>query len=120
MQASGFWPHRFTVCSGGARLVDMEAWLGLGGALIGGLLTITGQYVLVRINRAHERSKALVSCAAQLVALSEEYRDRLWEERRIGASDRLSEWRLSDYRKAEASLKILDDSERLRSTLQAL
>lgn len=39
--------------------------------------------------------------------MSEDYRKRIWEERRLGSTDAVADWTIADYRLVEARLRIL-------------
>jgi len=49
----------------------------------------------------------LLDQCAQLIALSEDYRNRVWEERRLDIKDAVSQWNIGEYRLAEARVKLL-------------
>lgn len=85
----------------------MQSWIGLIGVLAGGGIAILGQLVSRRTERRDELITLFFEQSAQLVALSEDYRNRIWKERRLELQGRVSEWDLREYRLAEARLKIL-------------
>ena len=70
----------------------MYAWVGLAGVIAGAIMTLGGQYV-TRRSELHERQKSLLleQCAL-LVALSEDYRNRVWEERNAVATGVVAAW----------------------------
>jgi hypothetical protein len=98
----------------------MQGWIGVIGALAGGAIALLGQYGFRLADRRDELTALFLEQCAQLVALSEDYRNRVWEERRLGLQGPVSEWRLGDYRLAEARVKILCLDARLLETLEQL
>ncbi|MGH8836276.1 MAG: hypothetical protein ACRDWG_14955 [Actinomycetes bacterium] len=98
----------------------MEVWIGLIGALAGGAIALLGQYGLRRSERQDVRTMMLLEQCAQLVARSEDYRNRVWEERRLGVRGAVSAWGLSEFRLAEARLKILRRDAEVLKSLQRL
>jgi hypothetical protein len=57
---------------------------------------------------------------AQLVALSEDYRNRVWEERNLGVTDLVAQWDLGGYRLADARLHLLSSDETVLTASRAL
>jgi hypothetical protein len=43
----------------------------------------------------------LLDQRAQLIALSEDYRNRVWEERNLAANDVVAQWNIGVFRLAE-------------------
>jgi hypothetical protein len=87
--------------------VVMAVWIGLIGVLAGALIAFGGQYLMRREER-HERNTALLlEQSAVIVALSYDYRNRVWEERNQLANDAVANWDVGTYRLAEARLRIL-------------
>lgn len=86
-----------------------------------------GQQVSARREERTARSAELLNQLSILIALSEDYRNRVWEERN-GLSDRsVSDWDMAGYRRAQARVKllvrdeaVLRDLRRLESSGQAL
>jgi hypothetical protein len=86
---------------------EMDAWIGLADVIAGALIALSGQYLMHR-SEAHERSEALLpEQAAMIVALSKDYRNRIWEERNNIAADVVGAWDIGTFRLAEALLPIL-------------
>jgi hypothetical protein len=98
----------------------VSAWIGLAGVLAGAFIALAGQRLAYR-SQARDTSRLLVlEQCAHIVALSEDYRNRLWEERQGLASDKIAGWDLPSYRLAEARLRILAPSSRLLAALENL
>src|SRR3984957_1229582 len=85
----------------------MDAWIGLIGALAGAAIAWSGQY-LTRRSEARERQDALLleQCAL-IVALEEDLRNRIWEERHKIATGVVTAWDLGAQRLAQARLRII-------------
>ena len=98
----------------------MTSWIGLIGVLAGAGIALLGQYTLRRLERRHADVALLFEQCAQLVALSNDFRNRLWEERKLGRRNAAAEWNLSDHRLAEARIKILCTDPRMVSAVDRL
>lgn len=98
----------------------MTSWIGLIGVLAGAGIALFGQYSLKRLDRRHTDVSLLFEQCAQLVALSNDFRNRLWEERKLGRKNSVAEWNVSDHRLAEARIRILCTDERIVSALDRL
>lgn len=85
----------------------MSAWVGVIGALAAATIALLGQYIISRSAQREREVILLLDQCAQLVALSEDYRNRIWEERKLGYTNSVSNWSIGEYRVAEARLKIL-------------
>src|ERR1700722_3404739 len=98
----------------------MDAWIGLIGALAGAAIAWSGQY-LTRRSEARERQDALLleQCAL-IVALEEDLRNRIWEERHKIATGVVTAWDLGAQRLAQARLRILCRDPALLAALEAL
>lgn len=73
----------------------------------GALIAVVSRY-LGRGSEARERRDALLlDQLTVLVALSEDYRNRVWEERHKVATGVVAAWDIGAYRMAEARLRIL-------------
>jgi hypothetical protein len=59
------------------RLRVMASWIGLVGALAGASIALLGQYTFKKLERRHGNLALLYEQCAQLVALSEDFRNRL-------------------------------------------
>jgi len=98
----------------------MGAWIGLVGVVAGALVALVSQYI-IRNSEARERRDALLlKQLAMVIALSEDYRDRIWRERNMIATGVVASWDIGSYRLAEAKLKILCQDSNLLATLVAL
>jgi hypothetical protein len=99
---------------------DMGAWIGLVGVVAGALVALVSQY-LIRNSEARDRRDALLlEQLTMVIALSEDYRDRVWRERNKLATGVVATWDIGSYRLAEAKLKILCRDSNLLATLVAL
>ncbi|NYH45878.1 hypothetical protein HNR22_005605 [Micromonospora jinlongensis] len=98
----------------------MAAWIGLLGALAGAGMALLGQYLLRRSDTRERARAALLDHCAAVVALSEDYRNRVWEERHLDAAGAVAAWDLHQYRLAEARLRILCPDRRLAAAVVAL
>ncbi len=98
----------------------MGAWIGLAGVIAGALVAFGGQY-LMRRSESQERSGALLlEQAALIVALSEDYRNRVWEERSKVANGVVAAWDIGAYRLAEARLRLLCRDPKILDALDGL
>jgi hypothetical protein len=98
----------------------MAAWVGLVGALAGAVIALSGQYLSRRSEVLERYSTLLLEQAVVLVALSEDYRNRIWEERHQLASNVVAAWDYHAYRLADARLRILCRDPEVLSAMNAL
>jgi hypothetical protein len=98
----------------------MAAWAGLAGVVAGALIAFAGQYVMRRGEKQERFDALLLEQFAVIIALSEDFRNRVWEERNHVASDVVAKWDLEAYRRAEARLRVLSQSARVKAALEAL
>lgn len=98
----------------------MDAWLGLVGVVAGTVIGFGGQYLLRRSETRERTESHLLEQIAQLVALSGDYRDRVWDERNQVASEVVATWNIGSYRLAEARLRVLSREPELLSAVQTL
>ena len=98
----------------------MAAWAGLAGVVAGALIAFAGQYVMRRVERQERFDSLLLEQFAAIVALSEDMRNRVWEERNQVASDVVDKWDMGAYRLAEARLRILSQAPGLKAALEEL
>ncbi|MEM7272758.1 MAG: hypothetical protein AAF547_06745 [Actinomycetota bacterium] len=98
----------------------MEVWIGLVGAVAGATVAFAGQYFVSRaeLGAAH-RASVLEHCV-ELIALSEDFRNRLWEERRLATTGSVQGWDLNAYRRAEAALRLLTQDAQLHAAVDEL
>jgi hypothetical protein len=80
--------------------------IGLVGAVAGVLIAFGGQYPMRRAERQERCDALLLEQFAQVIALSEDYRNRVREERKQVASDVVDQWIFAAYRLAEARLRV--------------
>lgn len=95
----------------------MQAWVGLIGGIVGAVLAMLGQWANNRSASRRRFAELIIAQCSQLIALSEDYRNRVWEERRELSTDAVARWDLGGYRLAEAHLEILSVDNALLSTL---
>ena len=100
--------------------MQMDGWLGLVGAAVGAGIAIVGQYVTTRRERKGRLAELLLEQCAQAVALEEDFRSRLFEERRLGRIGRVEEWDLRASTLAGARLRLLSNNEELLASAREL
>jgi hypothetical protein len=83
-------------------------------------MALLGQYVLARSDTRERASAALLEHCATLVALSEDFRNRVWEERNLDVAGAVAAWDLAQYRLAGARLRILCPDPHLAAAVIAL
>jgi hypothetical protein len=94
-----------------------DAWVTLIAAVSGGLIALSGQYLVHRDEDRKRRAAQILELCATMVALSEDFLNRLWEERNLGHTGRVDSWDLPASRLTEAKLRILVDDPQLLSAL---
>jgi hypothetical protein len=102
------------------QTVVMATWVGLIGVLAGALIAFGGQFLMRRSERQERNETLLLEQCALIIALSQDYRNRVWEERHQVASDVVSRWDIGTYRLAEARLQLLSREPKLWAALEAL
>jgi hypothetical protein len=85
----------------------VDGWVALIAAVAGAGIAIFGQYVTKQGESKARRAELLLEQCSQLVALSEDFRNRLWEERELGLPGRVDAWELGAFRLSAARLRIL-------------
>lgn len=98
----------------------MAAWIGLAGVVAGALVALGGQYLLRRTESQERNDTLLLEQFALIIALSEDYRNRVWEERNQVATDVVNAWDLGAYRLAEARLRVLSRGSAVVTALEVL
>lgn len=98
----------------------MATWVGLIGVLAGALIAFAGQYLVGRSERQERNEALLLEQCALLIALSEDYRNRVWEERHQVADDVVGKWDIGTYRLAEARLRVLSRDSKLLAAIEVL
>lgn len=98
----------------------MGSWVGVIGALAGASIALMGQYLFKRLDRRHGDITLILEQCARLIALSEDYFNRLWEERRLGAETAVADWDYHDYQMAEARIRLLCNNDQLIHALDQL
>jgi hypothetical protein len=98
----------------------MGAWMGLVGVVAGATLAMVGQH-FGRKSEARERmGLLLLEQCSLLVGLSEDYRNRVWEERNGLSSQAVAAWDLGAYRLAQARLRVLCREDALLKAVDGL
>ena len=98
----------------------VEAWMGLLGVLAGAAIAIVGQRLSYRSESRDRLQTLVLERASQLVALSEDFRNRVWEERHGVSAETVVAWDLAAFRLAEATLRLLCPSPAMTSALREL
>jgi hypothetical protein len=98
----------------------MAAWIGLAGVVVGALMALTGQYLIGRTERNERSTGLLVEQYAVVVALSEDFRNQVWEERTGAATSVVGGWDYRTYRPAAARLRVLSQDREFLAALHAL
>jgi hypothetical protein len=101
-------------------LLDMNAWVALAAGVVGAAIALVGQYVTRRSDRISSHIDVVVEQCAQFVALSEDFRNRFWEESQLRQAGRVDGWDIAAHRLAEARLKIVCDDEALLTAIEEL
>lgn len=97
----------------------MTGWIGLIGALAGAAIAMAGQYLFRLLESRRDDAKLFLEQCAQVVALEEDFRNRIWEERHLNA-DSVREWNLRDAMLATARLRIISTDREVLRTLEIL
>ena len=98
----------------------MGAWIGLAGVIAGALVAFVSQYVLRGAETRDRRDSLVLEQLATLIAMSEDFRNRVWEERHKVASGVVADWDIRTHRLAEARLQLLCTDDGLLSALGSL
>jgi hypothetical protein len=98
----------------------MSAWLTVVATLAGGLIAVAGQFMAGHNEGRRERRRQLLESCAVVVSLSEDFRNRVWEERTLGKEGRVDEWDLGRSRMAENEIELLCDDARVLDALEEL
>jgi hypothetical protein len=88
-------------------------------AIAGAAIALVGQHVIKRGEARVRIAELLIEQCAQVVALNDDYRNRVWEERKLGLAGRVESWDLYGHQLATARLKVLcNDVAVLRALVQ--
>lgn len=98
----------------------MGAWIGLAGVVAGAMVAFISQYLVTNSQFREQRDALLLEQLSVLVALSEDYRGRVWQERHKLTMNVTAAWDLGAYRLAEAKLQILCQDSNVLSALAEL
>lgn len=98
----------------------VAAWIGLVGVVAGALIAFGGQYLMRHADRQERSDALLLEQFAQVIALCEDYRNRVWMERLQVAGNVVDKWDFGTYRLAEARVRVLSQDPKLMAALEAL
>ena len=98
----------------------VATWVGLIGVIAGALIAFGSQYLVSRTERQERNTGFVLEQCALVIALSEDHRSRVWEERQGTAVDLVAKWDIGAYRLAEARLRVLSQEPNLLAALEAL
>jgi hypothetical protein len=98
----------------------MAEWIGLAGVLAGALIALGGQYLLRSTERKDRISTLVLEQSALLIAMSEDFRGRIWAERNEAATGLVEAWDAGAYRLAEARLRLLSPGSAVAAELESL
>jgi hypothetical protein len=98
----------------------VNAWLTLVAAVAGAVIALAGQYATKRGDKRTRSGELLLEQCANVVALSDDFRSRVWEEKELRLPGKVDAWDLSGYRLAAARIKILCNDASLLQSLEEL
>ena len=98
----------------------MTEWIGLVGVIAGALTAFGGQYLMRRTERQERYSALLLEQFALIIALSEDFQGRVWEERHQVASDVVGKRDWLTLRLAHARLRVLSHDPKVMAALREL
>lgn len=98
----------------------MSALITLIAAVAGAAIALAGQYLTRRGEARTRTGEFILDQCASIVALSDDFRNRVWEEKELGLTGKVDAWDLGGYRHAAARLMILSDDRALLDALQDL
>lgn len=98
----------------------MEVWAAIVAAIVGGAIALAGQRTARQRDKQTRVAELLLEACGQVVSLSDDYRNRLWEEVELGHAGRVDGWNLLGNQLAVARIRILTDDSNLLSTLEQL
>jgi hypothetical protein len=101
-------------------LVHMNAFIALLAAVAGASIALAGQYMTRRGEVRTRTGEFILDQCASIIALSDDFRNRVWEEKELGLTGRVDAWDLTGYRHAAARLMVLSDDAALLSALEDL
>lgn len=98
----------------------MGAWITLAAGVVGAAIALVGQQVTRHGEVKIHSGELLLEQCAQVLALSHDYTNRVWEERQLGLAGRVDGWDGRAHRFAVARLRILSANVDLRQALDEL
>jgi hypothetical protein len=97
-----------------------NALITLFAAVAGASIALAGQYLTKRGEVRTRTGEFILDHCASIVALSDDFRNRVWEEKELGLPGKVDAWDLTGYRHAAARLMILSDDTALLGALEDL
>ena len=88
-------------------------------AVVGAVIALLGQAMAGRGEHRRAARQQLLEQCAQVVALEEDFHNRLWEERRLGQTGRVDGWDVAAFRLAAARVRLLTTDRRVAEALAA-
>jgi hypothetical protein len=85
----------------------MSAWIGLAGVVAGALIALLSQHLLRLLAVRDRENDLLLEQLATVLALEEDFRNRVWLEREELSDDAVAGWDLAASLLAAARLRIL-------------
>ena len=85
----------------------MAAMIGLIGAILGAAIVLLGQMLTQRSAHRQENLRLLLESCAEVSAQEEDYRNRVWEERKAGKVGVVDQWNVGAHRLADARVRLL-------------
>jgi hypothetical protein len=98
----------------------MNALITLFAAVAGASIALAGQYLTRRGEVRTRTGDFVLDQCASIIALSDDFRNRVWEEKELGLTGKVDEWDLTGYRHAAARLMILSGDAGLLGALEDL
>jgi len=86
---------------------QMDAWITLLAGIAGAVIALGGQQWGIWNSSRTRAGELLLEQCAQLIALSEDFRNRAWEETVLGQKGRVDGWDVAAHRLAMARARIL-------------
>jgi hypothetical protein len=98
----------------------MDALVTLLATLAGAGIAFFSQWIFDRRQRTDRLGKLILKYGALLLAVNEDFENRLWEERVLGLKERVDNWDLASSRRARLNLEILSADPILKQALSRL
>ncbi len=98
----------------------MGAIVTLTATLVGAGIAFLSQWLFDRRQRTGRLGELLLEQSALLLALNDDFENRLWEERSLKLKDRVDTWDFTSSRLAKSKLEILSTDRELNNALSKL